>query len=55
MSAIGEGALVETTVSSKLFHSWQLVQRPSHFRLCLPQFWQTKIVRLLDLAGLTIA
>jgi hypothetical protein len=46
-----DGAAAVTLVSTKLFHSWQLGQRPSHFRLSLPQFWQTKIV-LADLSDL---
>jgi hypothetical protein len=49
------GAAAETTVSAKLFHSWQLGQRPSHFRLSLPQFWQTKIVLEPDLPDLPTA
>src|SRR5512143_2267452 len=41
--------------STKLFHSPQSGQRPSHFELPKPQAWQTKTVRILVMARLLAA
>jgi len=51
-AAEAEGTEAATTVSTMVFHSWQLGQRPSHFRLSLPHCWQTYTVRLCDLSDL---
>jgi hypothetical protein len=54
-AARDETTLAVTTVSTKLFHSWQSGQRPSHFRLSLPHCWQAKTVLGEDLSVLLTA